>query len=246
MMKKKTLAIFLVLIGVTFFFAGWGKTEEVLLKGDILQQIIELVVENNPILQSQRSLLEQIQALPNPGKGIDFQLSLRGGMATYADENNREIWTGPSGGVGLEIPLFSSSRRKDRIMTRLTYAKELEKAKQDYLSLKNSIISELLAQLNKLFGLQNEKKKLEELKSFLSSNIESLKQQVKTGVIKANAVWDLSERIMNTEAKIYNQCSELEILKREIALNLGGEKSEQLRQMLEQLRVEHLKEKNLE
>lgn len=243
MIRKKVPAVFLVLMGVTFFLAAWGKTEELIPKGDILQETINLVVENNLTLQSQRSLLEQIQALPDPGKGADFQLSLRGGISTYADEDNQEIWIGPTGGVGLEIPLFSSSRRKERIMSRLTYAKELEKAKQDYLRLKNSIISELLAKLNKLFGLQNEKKKLEELRFFLSSNIESLKQQVKAGVIKAADLWEITERIMDTETKIYNRSTELEILKREIALNLGGEKSEELRQMLEQLSVKYMEEK---
>jgi len=243
MIRKKPVAIFLVLMGITFSFAVRGKTEELTVNGDIVQQIIDLVVENNPTLQSQRSLLEQIQALPDPGKGGDFQLSLRGGITTYANEDTQEVWTGPTGGVGLEIPLFSSSRRRERIMDQLTYAKELEKAKQDSLRLKNSIVSELLAKLNKLFGLQNEKKKLEELKSFLSSNIESLKQQVKTGVIKAADLWELTERIMDTETKIYNRSTELEILKREIAINLGGEKSEELRQMLEQLSVKYIEEK---
>jgi len=243
MIRKKVPAVFLVLMGITFFFAAWGKTEELIPKGDILQEIIDLVVENNPTLQSQGSLLEQIQALPNPGKGVDFQLSLRGGMATYVDEADQEIFTGPSGGVGLEIPLFSSSRRKERIMDQLTYAKELEKAKQDYLRLKNSIVSELLAKLNKMFQLQNEKKKLEELRFFLSSNIESLKQQVKAGVIKAADLWEITERIMDTETKIYNRASESEILKREIAINLGGEKSKELRQMLDELSVKYMEEK---
>jgi len=167
MIRKKVPAVFLVLMGITFFLAAWGKTEELTTNGDILQETINLVVENNPTLQSQRSLLEQIQALPNPGKDLDFQLSLRGGMATYADEDNQEIWIGPTGGVGLEIPLFSSSRRKERIMDQLTYAKELEKAKQDYLRLKNSIVSELLAKLNKLFQLENEKRSWRNSGSFL-------------------------------------------------------------------------------
>ncbi|GAI49736.1 unnamed protein product, partial [marine sediment metagenome] len=66
MIRKKVPAIFLVLMGITFFFAAWGKTEELTTNGDILQETIDLVVENNPTLQSQRSLLEQIQALPDP------------------------------------------------------------------------------------------------------------------------------------------------------------------------------------
>lgn len=246
MIRKKALTIFFVLIGVTLSFRVSGKTEELTPKRDILQEIINLVVENNPTLESQRSLLEQIQALPNPGKGLDIQLSLKGGIATYLDEDTREILAGPTGGVSLEIPLFSSSRRKDRIMDRLTYAKELEKAKQDYLSLKNSIISELLTKLNKLFQLQNEKKKLKQLRFFLSANTESLKEQVKAGVVKASDLWELSERIMDTETKICNLSSELEILKREIAINLGGKKSGQLRQILEELSVEYIGERHLE
>lgn len=240
-MRKKVLATLLTLMAVVLSLAVWGGTEESIPKGDLLQQIIDLVVENNPTLQSQRSLVEQIQALPNPGEGLDFKLSLRGGIATYADEDDQEVWMGPTGSVGLEIPLFSSSRRKDRITARLTYAKELEKAKQDYLRAKESVVSDLLAKVKKLYQLENEKKKLEELKSFLSSNIESLNRQVKAGVIKSSDLWELAERIMDTENRIYNQSSELEILRREIAINLGGERSEELRQMLEELTVRHIK-----
>ncbi|MFQ6067750.1 MAG: TolC family protein [bacterium] len=243
MTGKKAVATFLVLMGFILGSAVGGRAEQLLATGDILQQIIDLVVENNPTLQSQRSLMEQIQALPDPSKGVDFQLSLRGGMATYADEDNREIWSGPTGNAVLEIPLFSRSRRKERIMDRMTYAKEVEKAKQDYLALKKSTVSELLTKLKSLLELENEIKKLEELRSFLSSNTEPLKQQVKTGLIKPSELWELTERIMDTEAQIYNRSSDLEILKREIAINLGGEKSEELRQMLEQFTGKYTEEK---
>ncbi|GAI58825.1 unnamed protein product, partial [marine sediment metagenome] len=59
-------------------------------------------------------------------------------------------------------------------------------------------------------------------------------------------LWELTERIMDTETEIYHRSSELEILRREIAINLGGKKSEQLRQMLEQLSLKHGEEKRLE
>ncbi|GAI93546.1 unnamed protein product, partial [marine sediment metagenome] len=39
-------------------------------------------------------------------------------------------------------------------------------------------------------------------------------------MIKANDLWELTERIMDTETNIYNRSSELELLKREIAINL--------------------------
>ncbi len=246
MIMRKVLMIFLVVMGATLFFAACGNAQEFAADGDILQRIIDLVVENSPTLQSQRRLLDQIQALPDPGKGLDIQLSVRGGLTTYADEDDRAVWLGPTGGVGLEIPLFSPSRRRERIMDQLTYAKELEKAKQDYFELKNSIVSELLSKLKKVFGLQNEERKLEELTFFLASNVESLKQQVKTGVIKATDLWELTERIMDTEADIYNRSTELKVLKREIAINFGGEESRQLRQMLEQLSIKHTEVEYLE
>lgn len=63
---------------------------------------------------------------------------------------------------------------------------------------------------------------------------------------KAADLWQLSERIMDIETKIYNRSSELEILRREMAINLGGEKSNQLRQMLEQLSVKHGEEERFE
>jgi len=235
MMRKKTLTLFLVLIGIVLSIMVRGQAEELTPQKDILQQIIDLVVENNPTLQSQRRLLKQIQALPHPGKGLDLQLSLKGGWSTYVDEDEREIYTAPSYGMGIEIPLLSSSKRKERIKDKLTYTKEQEKAKQDYLRLKNSVTSELLSKLNRLSQLQNEKKNLEELKSFLSSNTESLKRQIEVGVVKVSDLWELRERIINLSTKIYNLSSELEILKREIAINLGGEESEELKAMLNEL-----------
>lgn len=239
-MKKKTLAVFVVFVGVTIFSRVSGNAEEITLNLGMLQEIVDLVMENNFTLQSQRSLVERIQALPDPGRGLDLQLNLAGGMAIYAYDDDTKYRTGPTGSAVLEFPLFSSSRRKDRIMDRITYAKELEKARQDYLRLKKSIVSELLAKVKHLFQLENEKRKLEELRSFLRSNTESLKEQVKTGVTKADDLWELTERIMDTETKIYNCSSDLEILRQEVAINLGGEKSEQLRQMLEELSIKYV------
>lgn len=235
MIRKKALPILLILLGVVFSFAARGQGEELVPQKDVLQQIIDLVVENNPILQSQRDLLHQIEDLPIPKKDLGYELSLKGGIGSYVDEDKREIWTAPTYGVNLEVPLFGTSKQTQRMMNRLSYIKELEQARQDYNRLKSSIISELLTKVNKLYQLQNQRKNLEKLKSFLNSNAESLKRQVEAGVVKASDLWELTERIMNTNAEIYNVSSELEILKREIAITLGGEKWQELRQMLEQL-----------
>jgi len=215
----------------------WRNIEEPALKEDALQQIIDFVLENNSLLKSQRKLLQKIEGLPNPGKGFDLNFNLRGGVAPYIDEETKQTTIVPTWGATLEIPLFDSSKRKERIMDQLTYTKEVEKARQDYIRLKNSITSELLTQLNKLSQLQNEKKNQEELKSFLILNEKSLKERVKAGLAETNDLWELSEKIMNLNTKISNLSNELKILKREIAITMGGEKWSELKAMLDDLKL---------
>lgn len=233
-MIKKVLS--LILIGIVFSFAAAGQSEELVPQKDTLQQIIDLMVENNPALQSQRSLLEQIRALPNPGKGFDFQLILNGGISSYMDQDKREIWTAPTWGVGIEIPLFSLSRRKERIMDRLTYAKELETIEQDYLRLENSIISELLSKINELYQWENKEENLKELKSFLETRKDSLEEQVRTGMKESAALFDLMERVMQVDLEIKNTISELEVLKLETAINLGGKEWKELLELIKQMK----------
>ncbi len=225
--------LFLLIIFI-FSIPAWAQSTENLPKRDFLQQVIELVLESNPILQSQRNIIEEIQALPKPG-GLNVQLTLIGGASTQIDEDTAEIYAAPSTGIKLEIPLFSSSRRREVLADRLILTKELEKAKQEYYRLKDSIISGLLGQLDKLSQLRNERENLEELKSFLSSRTEALKNQVKAGVAEPTDLWEIAERVMNINIRIQDISSELKNLKRGIALSLGGEKWPELLEMLEQV-----------
>jgi len=215
----------------------WKEIEEPALQKDALQQIIDFVLENNSLLKSQKKLLQKIEGLPDPGKGFDLNFNLKGGASPYIDEETKQTTIVPTWSVGLEIPLFDSSKQKERIMDQLTYAKEVEKARQDYIRLKNSVTSELLTQLNKLSELQNEKKNQEELKSFLILNEKSLKQRAEAGLAQTGDLWELRERIMNLNTRIYNLSNELKILKREIAITMGGEKWSELKAMLDELNL---------
>jgi len=246
MRATKIVTILLLWAGVTLAFIEYGSTQELTGNVDSLDQIINLVVESNPILQSQRRLVKQIEDLPDPGRGFDLQLSLNGEMGTRRDESTGELRITPAAGVSLEIPLFNSSRRRELIKDQLTYFKELEKARQDYFDLKSSIISELLSKINELRDIRSEKEKLQKLRLFLNSNVESLRQQVKSGLIKPTELWELTERIMDTETKIQNLSTELSALRREIVINFGGERSKELGGMLEVLSLEQVGGDNLE
>jgi len=236
-MKRKSVMIWLLVISITVLSCN-VRAEENILDQEILQKAIDLVVENNPLIKSQRKLLEEIEDLPNPGKGPDFKVVLEGGVGSYVDEDDRKVWTAPTWGIGLEIPIFSYSRKKDKIMDRIAYTEKLEKAKQDYLQLKSSVVSELLSKIDKLCQLQNEVKNLEKLKVFFIRNMESLKREVKAGVAEVADLWELNERIIDTDTKIYNLSSQIQALKYEAAFNLGGEKWSELLKILSKIMEE--------
>ncbi len=202
-----------------------GQAESQLQQADILQQIIQLTVENNPILESQRSFINTIEEMPEPGAGFINLEELQ--------SRSRRV-----GETGMETPLLSLSaviQVETFVQTKLDREKTLAQAKQSYENLKASLISNLMAKVTEMAKLENKRENLEELKSFLETRRDSLEKQVKAGIIEPSALFDIKERVMQTSLGIKNAASELEILKLEIAISLGGEKWEDLLDLLNQV-----------
>ena len=189
---------------------------------DPLQRIIELVVENNPTLQSQESLIREIQQMPEPGAGFIDLKSLEAGSEIEA--------------AGIRTPLLSMSQLEE-IRDKMLQRKEtLEKARQAYESLKKSLVTELFTGLTDLSKLKNKKKSLNQLESFLRNRAESLSQQVKAGLEKPTTLFDLTERVMSTSMEIENATEELKTLKLRIAITMGGDKWQELSNLLDKLK----------
>ena len=189
---------------------------------DPLQRIIELVVENNPTLQSQESLIREIRQMPEPGAGFIDLKSLEAGSETEA--------------AGIRTPLLSMSQLemiRDKMLQR---RETLEKARQAYESLKKSLVTELFTGLTDLSKLKNKKKSLNQLESFLRNRAESLSQQVKAGLEKPTTLFDLTERVMSTSMEIENATEELKTLKLRIAITMGGDKWQELSNLLDKLK----------
>ena len=201
---------------------------------DYLQQMIELVVETNPTLQSQRNLIKEIETVPGPVNSPDLTLSLKTGAAVEGvDGWERRVV--PTGSLELTIPLYSSAKKRKIALDKLTIQKDLAKAWQDYYRLKNSVISDLLTRVDKIASLKNELDGQKKLLFLLQHNLEALKKQVEAGVARPSDLWALSERIMTTETKIGNLLSKLDTLKRETAVNLAGDKWRELIDMLDEI-----------
>ncbi len=203
---------------------------------DYLQEMIELVVEANPTLQSQRNLIKEIETISQPVKGPDLALSLKTGAAVEGADSGWERRVAPTGGLELSIPLYSSAKKRKVALDKLTVQKDLAKVWQDYYHLKNSVISDLLTKVDKLSSLKNELDGQKKLLSLLQHNLEAFSKQVEAGVARPSDLWAISERIMIIEeTKIQNLSSQLATLKREVAVNLAGARWLELLEMLNQI-----------
>jgi len=201
---------------------AFGQTGEQVQPAYLLQQIIQLVEENNPILKSQRSLISTIQQAPEPGAGFINLEELQSSARRIGEE-------------GAETPLLSLSeviQVEQFVQTKLDREKTLAEAEQIYENLKQVLISNLMEKTTEIAKLKNKQENLDELKSLFEGRRDSLEKQVKAGIKPPDVLFDLTERLMQTKLEIRNAAREQEILKVEVAITLGGDKWEDLLNLL--------------
>ena len=230
-------AMVLVILSCSPLRAG---EEIAVYQGDVLQQVIELVVEHHPLLQSQREIVREIERLTVPGGFLEAKLKLTGGAGLRVDDDTHEAYFAPTAGLELEIPIIDPSRQRDIMEKRFGLIKQREEARQKYIQLKNSVVSQLLGQVSKLIQLENEREKVLQLNGFLDENLLTLGKQVEAGVAKQSDLWALRERIINLRIRIDNLSTQISTLKRETAITLGGEEWQTLSKMLDQLTLHSL------
>ena len=221
-MKTKRIVVSLLVLILLISCTVWAQEQPQVSQKEPLQRILELVVENNPTLQSQRDLIEEIQKMPEPGAGFIDLKALEAESETEA--------------AGIKTPLLSMTQLEEMRDKKLQRRETLEKARQTYESLKKTLLTELFTNLIELSKLKNKKKSLEQLESFLRNRAESLGQQVKAGLAQPSTLFDLTERVMNTSMEAENTTEELKTLKLQIAITMGGEKWQELLSLLDELK----------
>ena len=205
--------------------AAFSQTEDKVQPAEVLQQIIHLAVENNPILESQRNLVNTIEQMPEPGAGFINLDALK--------SKSRQV-----GEEGLGTPLLSLSeviQIETFVQRKLDREKTLAEAQQTYENLKQTLISSLMTKITEMEKLRNKRVNLEELKSFLEKRRDSSEKQVKAGIKQPSTLFELTERLMQTRLEIKNAARERESLKLETAINLGGKKWENLLGLLDKV-----------
>jgi len=220
-LKTKRLLLGCLVLALLISPAVWAQDEPQPLQKSILERVIGLVVENNPILQSQRDFIQEIEEMPEPGAGFIDLETLGAGSETEA--------------AGIKTPLMSMTQLEEIRGKMLQRKETLEKARQAYESLKKTLLTELFTHHIDLSKLRNKRKSLNQLESFLRNRAESLSQQVKAGLEKPTTLFDLTERIMSTSMEVENTAEGLRILKLQMAITMGGEKWEELLSLLDEL-----------
>lgn len=205
--------------------AAFSQTEDKVQPAEVLQQIIHLAVENNPILESQRNLVNIIEQMPKPGAGFINLDALK--------SQSRQV-----GEEGLGTPLLSLSeviQIETFVQRKLDREKTLAEAQQTYENLKQTLISSLMTKITEMEKLRNKRMNLEELKSLLEKRRDSSEKQVKAGIKQPSTLFELTERLMQTSLEIKNAARERESLKLETAINLGGKKWKNLLGLLDKV-----------
>lgn len=238
--RKGTLSVLVIFIATLLISCEYAKSATEsdsppeLPGKDPFQKMIELIVEANPILQTQRNLIKEIGEVPGPAKGPDIDLGFKAG-ADYTSDDEGEGSVTPIGKIELTIPLYSSAKKRKIALDDLTVQKDLTKAWQDYYDFKNYSISILLERVSAIINLKNELEGQEKLLSLLQYNLEALRRQVEAGVTMPSSLWNMSERIIITETNIANLLNNLDTLKRETAVTLAGDRWQELLDLLDEI-----------
>ena len=226
-----TAVVCLIVITGIIPEAVWGEDQS--RQEELIERMIRIILENSPTLKSQERLVRESQELPEPNptfaiSGINFNV---GAGFWNTDTNSFGFVPTLSLGMGLS---FSNPAR---VLNSLNLKKEKEGTKQDYQKIKDSIISDLFTSVREILKLETQRKSLEELRIYLEDYSDLSEKQMKAGVIapEPDKLWDLKERIIGTEVELQDAKNQLNTIRLEAAMRLGGDAWRELIELFSQL-----------
>jgi outer membrane protein TolC len=206
------------------------RAEEQSRNNELLKSMVRIVLENNPLLESQASIVAAGQRIPEPRSTFSISgVNLNAGAGFWNTETGSFDFI-PTASVGVSFSLRDPSRS----LNILRLKKEKEDAAQEYQEIKNSIISDLFTNVREILKLESQKESLEKLKIYLEDYGDLMKKQVRAGVEvpEPEKLWELKERILGIEVELSDAQNKLATIRLETAMRLGGSASEQLLDLL--------------
>ena len=210
---------------------AWGQDDKV--QNEIVQGMIRLVLENNPTLAFQQTLVRESEKIPKTGGAIAITgLTLTGGTSFW-DSNVSSFRLAPAVTLGANLSLGDPAR----LLSSYNLDKERVLARQEYQKIRDSLITDLLSTVRDILSLSSKQESLGKLKVYLQDYSDLLEKQVRAGaaVPDLQKLWDLKERIMGIEVETEDAKNKMSTMKLEAAMRLGGDAWEKLLDLFAQL-----------
>jgi len=172
---------------------------------DIVSEIINFVIERDPVLKAQKEVMEV----------IDEQ---------KIDEKNDE--------TDEDLPEYIRSTLREEKLEAVMKKQEVQ---EKYSQIKRELVTELFAKITEIFAQKNKIENQKKLHNLLLTREESIKRQVEAGIMEPQALQDLSEDIIQTQTVIADAEIKMRMLKMEIAFNYGEQDWRELIVLLEEL-----------
>ena len=200
-------------------------------QGELLQRLIEIVVQKNPLLASQAIVVQQNRTVPEPRStsainGINLSAGIADTGASPVDYR-----FAPSATIGLSVTISDPGRA----LNILRITQEKEQAKQQLQKTKNEVIAQLFEKINQILQLKSQQSSLSNLKAYLMDYTALVEKQVRQGIVEPDRLLALKERLASLEVQLQDVKNQLGTARLETALSLGGDAWEGMLLLLEQL-----------
>jgi len=224
MVKKTAIPLFLFIAA-----AAWPQVQT---QGDgLLGEIVAVIMENNPVLVSQRRLIQESERLPEPGTAFAVPGITLGTGVALLDPDTNNIAFIPSITLGVSFSINDPAR----VLNVYRIRQEKEKARQDWEGSKNAALSELFIKIREIYRLKSQGRNLLALRKYLKDYATAAQSQRGELAVGPDKLWDLMERLTNIDIELETANSQLETIMMETAMRLGGNAWEELLRLLRQL-----------
>ncbi len=197
----------------------------------LLERMIGIVTENNPILQSQRDLVLTGEAIrPSRSRFSVSGVSVSVG-STFWNGDTRTFEVTPGATLGFSLSISDPAKA----LSGYNLEKEKTEAKRRLAETRNDLIKQLLGAATELARLDNKKSSLRDLQAYLEDLGVAIERQGKGGIVEPDRLWDVRERIMSTRAEVRDVDTQLRTLRLQTAQSLGGAAWTELFDVLGQL-----------
>lgn len=197
----------------------------------IIQKMMAIVLEHNPVLTSAERLMEESGRLPRQDLAFLIPgVNVGAGFGTWDPLTNTYGFR-PYVSLGLNFAFTDPSRA----MNAYRIEEAREKARQDWETSRVTALSLLFSKIREIGKLQSQSRSQLALKKYLEDFASVAETQSFAQTMGPDKLWDLKERLATLQADLQAADGQIQSLMLETAMSLGGDAWEELLTLLRQL-----------